>query len=139
MEFGNKIYSRIICGQLFKIISKHGKKCQFGFSLGVGCQDGKFKIKTLIHLRYNHKLPTWVVFMYLVKAFDTFNNALLIAILGKYGAPPRRRLSIKRMYYKSIVKLIIGKVETFIDLKVISKQGESIARVLFLFLMMAFD
>ena len=33
--------------------------------------------------------------MYLVKAFDTFNNALLIAILGKYGAPPRRRLSIK--------------------------------------------
>ena len=65
----------------------------------------------LIHLRHNHNLPTWVVFSDLFKAFDTSNHALLIAILGKYGAPPRLRSAIKRMYDKSLVKLIIGKVE----------------------------
>ena len=42
------------------------------------------------------------------------------------------------MYYKSIVKLIISKVETFIEFKVGFKQGDSMSPVLFLFLMMAF-
>ena len=43
------------------------------------------------------------------------------------------------MYYKSIVKLIISKVETFIEFKVGFKQGDSMSPVLFLFLMMAFS
>ena len=43
------------------------------------------------------------------------------------------------MYYKSKFKLIIGKIETFIDFKVGVKQGESMEPVLFLFLMMEFS
>ena len=42
------------------------------------------------------------------------------------------------MYDKIIVKLIVGKVEIFIDFKVGVKQGDRISPVLFLFLMMAF-
>ena len=53
-----------------------------------------------------------MVFTDPVKDFNTSNHTLLIAILGKYGAPPRLLSAIKRMYEKSIVKLIIGKVET---------------------------
>ena len=138
MDIGNKIYSSIMCGQLFKIISKHGVECQYVSTPGFGCQDGTLTIKTLLHLRHNHKLPTWVTFADLIKAFDTSNRALLIAILGKYGAPPRLCSSIKRMYNKRIVKIIIGKVETSIDFKMGAKQGDSMAPVLFLFLMMAF-
>ena len=41
------------------------------------------------------------------------------------------------MYEKIIVKLIIDKVEKFIDFKVGVKQGYSMALVLFLFLIMA--
>ena len=52
--------------------------------------------------------------------------------------PPRLCSEIKRMYNKSIVKIIIGKVETSIDFKVGVKQGDIIALVRFLFLMMAF-
>ena len=85
MDTGNKIYSSIMYGQLFKIISKHGVKCQFGFTPGVASQDGTFTIQTLLHLRHNHNLPTWVAFADLFKAFDTSNDALLITILGKYG------------------------------------------------------
>ena len=88
MDTGNKIYSSIMCGQIFKIISKHGVKCQFGSTPGVGCQDGTFTIKTLIHLRHNHNLPTRVAFTDLFKDLDTYNHARLIAILGKYGASP---------------------------------------------------
>ena len=46
---------------------------------------------------------------------------------------------IKRMYDKSVVNLIIGKVETSIEFKVGVKQGDIMAPVLFLFLMMAFS
>ena len=127
-----------MCGRLFKIISKHGVKCQFGSTPRVGYQDGTFMIKKLIHIRHNHNHPTWVAFTDLGKAFDTSNHALLIAILGKYGAPPRLHSAIKHMYNKSIVKLIIDKVETSIELKVGVKQRYSMDPVLFLLLMMAF-
>ena len=139
MDIGKNIYISIMCGQLFKIIRKHGVKCQFGSTPGVGCQDSTFTTNTLLHIRHNHNLPTWAQFAYLVKAFDTSNHALLIAILGKYGAPPRLFSAIKHMYYKSIVKLIIVKVETYIDFKVGVKQEDSMALVLYLFLMMAFS
>ena len=139
MYIGNKIYSSIMCEQLFKIIRKQGVKCQFESTPGVGCQNGTFTIKILLHLRHNQNLPKWVTFAYLVKAFDTPNHTLLIAILGKHGAPPRLCLGIKRMYNKIIVKLIIGKVDISIYFKVGVKQGDSMDPVLFLFLMMAFS
>ena len=123
MDIGNKIYISIMCGRLLKIISKHIVKFQFGSTPGVVCQDGKFKIKTILHLRQNHNLPTWVAFLDLFKAFNTSNHALLTAILGKYGAPPRLRSAIKYTNDTSIVKLIIRKVETSIKLKVGVKQG----------------
>ena len=133
MEIGNNIYINIMRGQLFRIISKHGVKCQFGSTPGVGCQDGTFNIKTLIHLRHNDNLPTWLVFTYLVKSFDTSNYTLLITIILKYGAPPKLCSAIRRMYNKSIVKLIIGKVDTPIEFKVGVKQGDIMAPVLFIF------
>ena len=66
----------------------------------------------------NHNLPTWMAFADLFKAFDTYNHALLVAILGKYGTPPRLFSSIKRMYNNIIVKIIIGNIETPICFKV---------------------
>ena len=138
MYIGNNIYSSIMWEQLLKKISKHSVKCQFGSTPGVGCEDGTFTIKTLLHLRHNHNLPILVAFAELVKAFNTSNHTLLLAILGKYGAPPRLCSAIKRMYNKFIVKITIGKVETSIDFKVGFKQGYSMALVIFLLLMMDF-
>ena len=67
----------------------------------------------------------------------------LLGLTGKFcqvniSTPPRLRLAIKCMYDKSIVKLIIEKSETSIDFKVGVKQGDNMAPVLFLFLMMTF-
>ena len=49
-------------------------KYQFGSTPGVGCQDSSFTIKTMLHLWYNHNLPTFVMFADLVKDFDTSNH-----------------------------------------------------------------
>ena len=43
------------------------------------------------------------------------------------------------MYDKSVVKLIIGNIETSIDFKVVVKQRDSMAPVLFMFMMMEFS
>ena len=52
--------------------------------------------------------------------------------------PPNLRLVIARMYMSSAVRLIIGKVDTTIPFEVGVKQGDSMAPVLFLFLIMGF-
>ena len=133
MDIGSKVFSNILCTRLFKVIYKHGVKYQFGSTPGVGCQDGTFTIKTLLHLRHNHNLPIWVAFADLVKAFDTLNHQLMLVILAKYGCPPNLCDTITRMYKDSMVKLVIGEFETTIEFKVGVKQGDSVAPVLFLF------
>ena len=139
MDNGNKIYIIIMCGPLFRIIRKHGVKCQFESIPGVGCKYGTSTIKTILNLRHNQNLPTWVEFSDLVKAFDNSNHTLPISIMGNYGAPPRLCPEIKRMYKKSAVKLITGKIETSIYFKVGVKQVDIMTPLLFLFLIMAFD
>ena len=50
MNIINKIYNIIMCGRILKITIKHGVKYYFGSTPGVGCQDGTFTIKTLLHI-----------------------------------------------------------------------------------------
>ena len=138
MNLGSKIFSSILCTRLFHIIKEHGVKNQFGSTPVVGCQDSSFTIKTMLHLRHNNNLPTWVIFADLVKAFNTSNQTILIEILRKYGYPPKLCSKIKRMYSNNKVRLIIGKIDTSIHFEVGVNQGDRIALVLFLFLVMAF-
>ena len=138
MDMRSKIFSSILCTRLFKIIDKHGVKYQFGSTPGVGCQDGSFTIKTMLNLRRNHNLQTWVIFAYIVKAFDTSNHSLMDKLLEKYGCPPALRSAITRMYKDSRVRLIIGKVDTTIPVYIGVKQGDSMVPVLFLFIIMGF-
>ena len=101
---------------------------------GVSCYHGSCRINTILHSCHNHNLPTWVLFANLVKAFDTSNHELLeryVCLLNLHSA-------IARMYKDSVVRLMIGKIETSIPFEVGVKQGDSIAPVFFLFIMMAF-
>ena len=92
----------------------------------------------MLHLRHNHNLPTWVMFAYLVKVFDTSNHIILIEILRKYGCPPKLCSTIKQMYRNNKVRIIIGKIDTSIPVEVGTKKGDSVSPVLFFFLIMAF-
>ena len=128
MDLGSKISSSILCTGLFHIVKAHRVKYQFVSTPGVGCQDGSFIIKTMMHLRYNHNLPMWVMCADLFKALDNSNHILLIEILCKYGFPKKLCSAIKLMYSNNKVRLIIGKIDTSIPFKVGVKQGDSIYR-----------
>ena len=94
MDIGAKVFSSMMCKRLFHIINLHGVKYQFGSSPGVGCKDGLFTLKTALHARHNHNLPTYVAFVDLVKAFGTVDHRMLMRILERYGAPPKMRSAI---------------------------------------------
>ena len=123
---------------MFRIIKKHGVKYQFGYSPGVGFQDGTFTIKMLLRTRHNHDLPTYVAFVDFVKAFDTIDHTLTLQILKKYGAPPKLRSSIARMYQDLNVVLKIGEKEETMSQTASVRQGDCMAPILFRFMVMAF-
>ena len=101
----------MMCKILLKIINLHGVKYQFGSSPGVGFQDGLFTLKTSLYAQHNHNLAIFFAFVDLFKAFDTVDHGMMIGILKIYGAPPKLRSEIARMYADLQIVLKIGKVK----------------------------
>ena len=89
----------------------HGCPTQFVSSPGVGCQDGRFVIKTALHAHHKHNLETYVAFVDLVKSFNTVSHAMLMLILERYGVPPKLQSAIERMYKDLKIVLKIGKAK----------------------------
>ena len=98
-----------------------------------------FTIKTLLHTRHNHDLPTYVAFVDLFNAFDNVDHTLMLHILKNYGAPPKLRSSIARMYQDLKVVLKIGKTKDTMSQTVGVRQGDCMAPVLFLSVVVAFS
>ena len=113
-------------------------KYQFGSSPGVGCQEGMFTLKTALHARHNHNLPTFVAFVDLVKDFDTVDHKFLMKVLESYGAPLNLKSAIARMYTDIKIVLKLGKVKAEMNQTVGVRQGDCMAPVLFLLMMMDF-
>ena len=86
MDICSKIVSQILTAQTYKILEKHGIKIQFGATRNVGCQDGNFTLKTLVHLCRQHNQETYVIFADLIKTFSISNHELIINILKKFLA-----------------------------------------------------
>ena len=63
---------------------------------------------------------------------------MMLKILERYGAPPKLRSAISRMYQYLKVILRIGKIEEKMGKKVWVRQGDYMGPVLFLFMLMAF-
>ena len=62
----------------------------------------------------------------------------MLQILNKYGAPPKLRYSIARMYQDLKVILKIGKTKETTSQTVGVRQGDCMAPVLLLFMVTAF-
>eukprot|EP00978_Attheya_sp_CCMP212_P004001 scaffold8535_cov32-Attheya_sp.AAC.1 len=134
-----KIFSSILTERLNEVMKVEGIENKFGSQPLRGCQDGLFVIRTMLELRRNHNLPTWALFVDLVKAFDTANHALMYRILEKYGVPPQLCNVIKSLYEDASVNLKVGTADPRSTPYTVGvKQGDAMAPVLFLFLIQAF-
>ena len=63
---------------------------------------------------------------------------MMLKILERYGAPPKLRSAISRMSQDLKVVLKIGKTEEKMSQTVELRQGDCMAPILFLFMVMAF-
>jgi hypothetical protein len=63
-----KIISVIISNHLLKRLDEIGDRSQFGH---MGCQEVQHTIKRALLPRRKHGIPTYALFVNLVKAFDT--------------------------------------------------------------------
>ena len=91
------------------IVRDQGLEEQCGSLNSKGCQDALFSLKTAIQTRKEHNLPTDVLFVDLVKAFNTINYDFLFKVLKKYGYPPALIDVITRMYHNFNLEFAVGK------------------------------
>jgi hypothetical protein len=105
---------------------------------GRGCQEGNYTLRSITELRRTHNLGTWALFVDLRKAFDTADHDLLYKLLEIYGAPENIINLVQHLHDDFVLKLRIGDETHEIPYGKGVKQGNVMAPILFLFLMLAF-
>ena len=78
-------------------------------------------------------MDSHVLFVDLIKAFDTANHELLFTLLGKYGAPESLVDVIRRLHQDFKLEFKLGKDKCSIEYTVGVRQGDNMAAALFLF------
>jgi hypothetical protein len=135
LDVASKIVSSIIARRLQALIKEAGYRTQFGFTEEVGTCDGIFALKTALRKRMEMNITSYVLYVDLVKAFDTIERSGLMLILKKYGLPASLLDIIERMHKDTSVKFVYkGKNGSFDSTSGV-KQGDPLAPVLFLFVM----
>ncbi len=122
--------SIIIANRLLQRLKQLGANTQFGH---IGCQEAQHIINRALLLRRQHGLESFVLFVDLVKAFDTIQHTLLLQILEKYGIPPSLKSVIEKMYKNFQVEITCGKISSTIDYTTGVYQGDNMSPVFFPF------
>jgi hypothetical protein len=60
-----------------------------GFRPGRGTSDANFIFKTVLRKRHEHGLASWILFLDIVKAFDTVDRHWLWKVLARVGMPTK--------------------------------------------------
>lgn len=133
----SKILSYILTQRINTHLTEIGLKEQAGFMQNRGCSDATSTLKiTLQNLKASNH-DSFVLFVDIVKAFDSVNREMLWQILKKYGIPPIAIKCIEKMYTNIQIHLNIGTAQTSFKSTSGVKQGDNLAPVLFLFVIQA--
>ena len=132
-----KVVDSIVASRLDQLLKKVGVEYQNGFRAGRGCADGTFALKMALLKRNEHGLGTWVLFVDLVKAFDSVDRTMMLELLTKFGAPAHLVRLVANLHADVRVKLAVGEEEITFESTVGVKQGDTLAPILFLFVVQA--
>ena len=139
MEAMPKLLGLIILGRLNKhLIDSKEFSYQAGFISGRGCPDGQMPLKLALQKRQHCNLDTHVLFIDLIKAFDSVSRELMILVLGKFGVPVKMCNIIMALHSDVKVQLDYGKVSELIPNSMGVIQGGTLSPVLFIIFMHAF-
>jgi hypothetical protein len=83
-ELTSKVISSIISTRLLAVLSGNNVEEKFATS---GCQQAMHSLRAALNIRRPHNIDTYLLFVNLVRAYDTVNRALIFGILNKYRIP----------------------------------------------------
>ena len=107
-------------------------------NLGLAVKMVIFFIRTALHARHKHNLTKYVAFVDLIKSFDTVSYSMMLKYLERYGAPSKLCHSIARMYANLEIVIKIRMAKAKMGQKLGVRQGDCMAPVFYLFMIMAF-
>ena len=129
----SKICSSIIANRLQKLLTKNGIETQMGSMKDKGTRDGIFTLRSLLQISREHKEDTYVLFIDLVKAFDTARHDLIGPILLKYGCPQDLINIILKLYDGLSVQINLEGEKREIPYTCGVRKGDPMAPLIFLF------
>lgn len=137
LDIASKIVSSIAVDRMQKVLEAIGMESQSGFTSKRGNRDGTFNVSVALQKRKEHGLATWVLFVDLVKAFDTVVREALFAVMRKFGMPDHFINILIRLHEGASIKVTIGDVEKEIASTIGVRQGSCEGPSLFLFIIQA--
>ena len=87
VDIATNLISWIIATRLTKQIATFGMDKQYGSLLGKGCTDATFTLKSSLQKLQEHQKEVHVLFVDLVKAYDSINQEFFWKILQLFGIP----------------------------------------------------
>ena len=137
IEVAQKATSALLATRLQILLAACDFGSQAGFTVGRGCPDSSFSLKCILHQLRQMGQETWVVFIDLVKAFDSVDREAMCDILGRYGAPPKLVGVVRGMHRQTRMKMFSGEEEFEFESKIGVLQGAAASPVIFLFVIAA--
>ena len=131
-----KTISSILAHRLTKHLAKFGIDEQCGSLFGKGCADATFTLKSALQTLREHQQEAHVLFVDLVKAYDSVNRELLWKILKRYGIPDETITVLKKLHTNVTYIMSVGE-EVEIEGAVGVKQGDNLGPILFIYLIQA--
>jgi hypothetical protein len=104
----SKLLSSMLVRRLQIVMKEFGMDAQTGFRPDRGTTDGLFTTFVGLHKRKEHGLETWVLFIDLVKTFDTVPREPLFAIFCHFGLPDHFVNIIIRLHENALINVKIG-------------------------------
>ena len=93
------------------ISKKNGLQEQAGFMKGRGCSNATATLKMTLQNLWAANKESFVLFVDIIKAFDSVNREMLWKILEKYGIPEKTIQTITKMYTDINIKISIEDAE----------------------------
>jgi len=140
MEAIPKLTGIIITGMLNEYVVLPGPDFayQCGFVPERGCPDGQMPVKLGLTKRNQNDLDSYVLFVDLVKAFDSVDRVALDAVLEKLGVPLKLRNVIMALHSNVKIEIKLGDDKVSFSNKMGVVQGGSLSPTLFIIFVHAF-
>ena len=137
LEVAYKVVARILASRLARLHAELGDEQQHGFVKKRGCVDASFVLLQALRKRREHGLESWVLFLDLIKAFDSVPRPLLWLVLSRLGAPPKLVSVLRLLHTENEVRMAVGEEERALPCSIGVKQGDVLGPVLFVLYMTA--